>query len=222
VKTVRRLGWGLVVGWAMFWLGWHLRAARLGPVVTPPTAAATRLEAVLPTPGPTGPGAPLDGVPVPAVRLVAADGRTIDLRGLGGHVMVLAFVDPRGGDETARAAAVVRAAWADLGGKAAGAVALAVGVRPEGGRQSPPAASEAPWQLLVGPPDALRRVLRAYHVTVETVGSSVAYTPAVVVVDRRGRSARLLILSAGVSAADQGAALAQVVRTLLGSAAGSH
>ncbi|MCL8208074.1 MAG: hypothetical protein K6V97_08405 [Actinomycetia bacterium] len=159
---------------------------------------------------------------MPAVRLVASDGRAVDLRGPGGHVTVLAFVDPFGGDETALAAAVVRAAWADLGAEARGAVALAVGVRPATDGQSLEAGSEAPWQLLVGPPDALSRVLRAYHVTVETVGSSVAYTPAVVVVDRRGRSARLLILSAGVSAADQGAALAQVVRTLLGSAAGSH
>ncbi|MCL8208221.1 MAG: hypothetical protein K6V97_09155, partial [Actinomycetia bacterium] len=68
MKTVRRLGWGLVLGWAMFWLGWHLRGAPPGPAVTSPTAAATRLEAILPAAGPTGPGAPPGGAPRPPRR----------------------------------------------------------------------------------------------------------------------------------------------------------
>lgn len=204
----------------MFWVGWHLHPAPPSGVESP-TAAATRLEEILPGPGPTGPGVPLDGTPAPPVRLVTAGGRSLSLQELLGRVTVLAFVDPSGGPETTLAAEVVRDAWADLGPRAASAAAVAVGVR-----AVPPGdvtvAHDAPWVAALGPPEALGRLRTTYHVAVETVGHSVAYTPALVVLDRRGRAARLLILSSGVSAARQGDELAQVIRMLAGPAAGSH
>jgi len=135
---------------------------------------------------------------------------------LVGRVVVLAFVDPAGGTETTLAARVVRDAWAQLGSAASRALALAVGVRP------PPANTQAieaaaPWVAVVGPPRALARLRVTYDVTVEPTGRSVAYTPAVVVLDRRGRAARLLILSRGIGAARQGNELARIVRQLGGS-----
>jgi thiol-disulfide isomerase/thioredoxin len=47
------------------------------------------------------------------------------------------------------------------------------------------------WQFLTGSPSALRRVWRAYHVYVAITAGQIDHTPAVYVIDRRGRLARI-------------------------------
>ncbi len=198
----KRIGVGLWLAaliWAAVLLGIHMRGLASPPRVLSVQELANGFAASTIAPVRLPPsGAPLSGVPAPAIRLTGIGGLG-SLAAYRGKVTLVTFVEPgcHGGCEGT--VSVIRQALAALREKRPQVAVLAVSVAGAGLSRSKLAAwwektgIGGPGALLVGSRRQIREVLKAYGITVGTVNGHLQWTPALYVLNGRGQGERLFI-----------------------------
>ena len=142
------------------------------------------------------PGTPLRGV-APGFALANQFGRTISLRAYAGRVVLLAFNDAQCTTICPLTTTAMLQAKALLGAAGSGVALLGVNANPQatGVRwvrdYSRSHGMLHRWDFLTGTAAQLRRVWRAYHIEAQVLAGQIDHTPAVYVIDRRGRLAKL-------------------------------
>jgi cytochrome oxidase Cu insertion factor (SCO1/SenC/PrrC family) len=190
--------------WAAGLLAWEAFFARPAPppvILTPHQAAEGFNVSVSPLGLPNLPGSSLGGRPAPAFALTTQDGRTISLSRLAGKVVVLTFVNT--GQDAPSSVSVLTAdllrdTLKRLGRRGADVVMLAVTVNLAADSASAVRAwSEANGgvTVLTGSAAALRHLWTAYAAEVSGSGATLAYTPAVYVLNREGREETLTVVA---------------------------
>ena len=164
-------------------------------LASPGDSTTTQRDALAHNPS-LDPGTPLNG-PAPDFTLSDQFGHPISLRSFRGKVVVLAFND----SECTTICPLTTTAMLDakqMLGHAGGQVQL-LGVN-----ANPRATSLADvstyselhgmlhaWHFLTGSLPQLRSVWKAYHIEAAVLGGQIAHTPALFVIDRKGRLSRL-------------------------------
>ncbi len=191
--------WMAVGVWAAALLAWQGLAARATPelpVLTPQQAAQGFNVSASPLGLPNLPGTPLGGRPAPPIALTTVSGARMTLKSVAGRVVVLTFVAVGGENgQSSGAGRLLERTRRLLGRRAAGVAMLAVVVDAQVSH-----AALALWQhqhpgvvLLTGAPGALQAVWGAYGVEVRGQGAAASFTPAVYVLNRRGREETLTV-----------------------------
>lgn len=166
-------------------------------------------------------GTPLSG-PAPEFTLTDQFGHAVSLHAFRGRVVILAFNDSRCTTICPlTTTAMVRAQ--QLLGPAGNQVALlGVDANPTAVKIGDVRAYSRlhgmlhRWHFLTGPLPQLKRVWSAYHIASEIQQGQIDHTPALFVIDTRGRLARLYLTQQSYSAVDQfGQLLAQQAAALL-------
>ena len=198
---------GLLVGAAV--LGSHLRprtvsgsaAAIANPVLDPGTALSQ---------------------PAPDFTLTDQFGRSVSLRSFRGKVVILAFNDPVCTTVCPLTTTAMVEAKALLGAAGSNVQLLGVAANPTAtGVKWVRAYSEAhqmthQWRFLTGSLGQLKRVWHAYGIEAQLVNGQIDHTPALYVIDQRGRLSRLYMSEMAFSSVDQlGQELAQSAAALL-------
>lgn len=146
-----------------------------------------------------------NAVRAPELRLVDLQGRLVSLAVLHDRPAIVTFIDPVCRDLCPLEARVLARVHHDLG--AAAPSLIAVSVNPPADTQANLGKDAAVWGLpdswrwAIGPPAALARVWRAYHVGVQTVRKTIAgvsvreiaHTEAAYVIDADGYERALFI-----------------------------
>jgi protein SCO1/2 len=167
------------------------------------------------------PGTALYG-PAPTFTLTDQFGRAVSLRSYRGKVVILAFNDAECTTVCPLTTAAMVQAKALLGPAGAGVELLGVNANPSATAvrwvraYSQVHGMEHQWQFLTGSLPALKRVWHAYHIEARIVAGQVDHTPAVYVIDRQGRYARVYLTQmAYASVSQQAQILAHEVSQLL-------
>jgi len=194
-------------------------AIALGPASHAPSGGA-HLSALQTNPE-LDPGTALHGA-APNFRLTDQFGRGASLRADRGHVVVLSFDDPQCTTICPLSTTTMLDAKAMLGAAGAQVQLLGVSANPQAtGVRWVRAYSSAHgmtnrWRFLTGSLPELRAVWHAYHVEAAVQAGQVDHTPALFVIDRRGRLARLYLTQMAYSSVPQQAqVLAREISTLL-------
>jgi cytochrome oxidase Cu insertion factor (SCO1/SenC/PrrC family)/thiol-disulfide isomerase/thioredoxin len=185
-----------------------------------PAASAGAASALASNPN-VDPGTAISG-PAPDFTLTNQFGREVSLRSLRGHVVVLAFTDavcttvcPLTTTSMVDAKALVGRAGdgVDLIGIDANPTATAVKwVR----AYSLAHGMAHQWQFLTGSLRTLRRVWAAYHILVQIQAGQIDHTPALYVIDAKGRLAEIYETQMAYSSvAQQAQVLAHEISSLL-------
>lgn len=183
-----------------------------------PTPAPSPVLSALATNPDLDPGTPLGGRRAPGFRLVNQFGRPAALRQWRGRVVVLAFVDDRCTTICPLTTMSLLDALHLLGPAASGVQLVGVVANPEALSVSDIASFSSAhgltdsWQFLTGSLRELRRVWHAYGIYAAVVAGHVDHTPAVYIINRRGREETLFETQmAYASVAQQGQILAQAI-----------
>ncbi len=168
-----------------------LGAAPMALAAVNPTADAIVTEAADGTPN-------VVDLPAPPFTLTDQSGRTVSLRSLGGHVVVLTFLDPVCTTDCPLIAQELRVADRMLGAGAAGVDLVAVDINPLYDATTFTSAFDAQegldrlpnWIFLTGPLDQLESVWDHYGAqsAVSPAGAMIAHNDIVYVIDRTGRT----------------------------------
>src|SRR5689334_12138263 len=168
-----------------------------------------------------GPGTPLSR-PAPDFTLVDQFNRSVSLRSFRGKVVILAFNDPVCTTVCPLTTTAMVEAKRMLGSAGSRVQLVGVAANPQAtGVRWVKAYSRAhemtnQWHFATGPLAKLRRVWRAYGIEAALDHGLIDHTPAVYVIDQRGRLRRLYMTQMAYSGVDQlGRALAQNVSRLL-------
>ncbi len=168
------------------------------------------------------PGAPLSGRLAPPFTLRDQAGRPVSLRSYRGRVVMLAFTDA----ECTTVCPLTTAAMVDarrmLGAAGARVALLGIDANPQATsvadvlQYSQVHGLLGQWRFLTGSRAQLRRVWHAYGVDVGIEHGSITHTPALVVIDPRGRLRELYLTQQSYSAVGQlGQLLAEEASRLL-------
>jgi protein SCO1/2 len=144
-------------------------------------------------------GSSLGGVKAPDFRLTNQFGQAVSLSAFRGKVVILAFTDSECTTICPLTTSSMVAAR-DLLGQAGDQVQLlGVDANPDATSQADVMAYSRShgmvnqWQFLTGTPAQLGAVWKAYHVYVQIVGGQIDHTPALFVIDSRGRERELYL-----------------------------
>jgi cytochrome oxidase Cu insertion factor (SCO1/SenC/PrrC family) len=160
--------------------------------------------------------------PAPDFRLTNQFGQRISLSAFRGKVVILAFTDSECTTICPLTTASMLAAK-DLLGKAGDQVQLlGVDANPDATRRSDVMAYSRAhgmvnqWDFLTGSPAQLRAAWKAYHIYVQIVRDEIDHTPALYVIDTRGRERKLYLTTMAYTSIGQaGQLLAQEASSLL-------
>jgi cytochrome oxidase Cu insertion factor (SCO1/SenC/PrrC family) len=192
-----------------------------GPSAGSPRAAGPQQRAAAANPN-LDPGSSLGGVPAPGFRLVNQFGQAMSLSQFRGKVVILAFVDSQC-TTVCPLTTVSMVAARDLLGAAGDRVQL-LGID-----ANPDATSEADvmaysrahgmvnqWDFLTGSRSQLSAVWKSFHIDVQITKGLVDHTPALFVIDPRGREQKVYLTSMAYASVGQEAqVLAQEAAGLL-------
>jgi cytochrome oxidase Cu insertion factor (SCO1/SenC/PrrC family) len=167
-------------------------------------------------------GSSLGGIAAPDFRLTNQFGQQVSLSDFRGKVVILAFTDSECTTICPLTTASMVAAK-DLLGKAGDQVQLlGVDANPTATSQSDVLAYSRShgmvnqWDFLTGSPAQLSAVWKAYHVYVQIVKGQIDHTPALYVIDARGRERELYLTTMAYTTVTQsGQVLAQEASGLL-------
>lgn len=167
-------------------------------------------------------GTSLGGVPAPDIRLTNQFGQPASLSALRGKVVLLGFEDSQ--CTTVCPLTTQSMVWAkQLLGAAGDQVALL-------GVDANPDATTVPdvlaysrthgmlneWNFLTGPLPQLKKIWGDYHIAVQVEQGQIDHTPALFVIDQRGREQKLYLTQMAYSSVSQAAqVLADEISTLL-------
>jgi cytochrome oxidase Cu insertion factor (SCO1/SenC/PrrC family)/thiol-disulfide isomerase/thioredoxin len=187
--------------------------ASSAPVATPATALATNPY--------LDPGTPLSG-PAPRFTLTDQFGRSVSLSSFRGHVVILTFADsvcttvcPLTTTTMTEAKGLLGAAGDRVQLLGVDANPQATAVRYVRGYSTAHGLAHQ-WHFLTGSLAQLRRVWRSYHIDVAIQAGQIDHTPALYVIDARGRWAKIYVTQMAYSSLDQQAQiLAREVSSLL-------
>ncbi len=162
----------------------------------PSSSTATGQASALLTNPNLDPGTALHGA-APDFALTDQFGRSISLHGYAGRVVLLAFNDALCTTICPLTTTAMVAAKALLGAAGAGVALVGVNANPAATAvrwvraYSQTHGLAHQWDFLTGSPAQLRAVWRAYHIEAQVIAGQIDHTPAVYVIDRRGRLAKL-------------------------------
>jgi cytochrome oxidase Cu insertion factor (SCO1/SenC/PrrC family) len=167
-------------------------------------------------------GTSMNGVKAPGFRLANQFGQPISLSAFRGKVVILAFTDSECTTVCPLTTASMVAAK-DLLGRAGDQVQLlGIDANPVATKRSDVMAYSRShgmvnqWDFLTGSPAQLRAVWKAYHIYVQIEKGSVDHTPALYVIDTRGREQKLYLTTMAYTSIGQaGQLLAQEASSLL-------
>jgi cytochrome oxidase Cu insertion factor (SCO1/SenC/PrrC family)/thiol-disulfide isomerase/thioredoxin len=154
------------------------------------------------------PGTPLSA-PAPNFALTDQFGRRVSLDSFRGKVVLLAFNDPVCTTVCPLTTTAMVEAKAMLGAAGSGVQLLGVAANPTAtGVRWVRAYSQAhqmtySWHFLTGPLTQLKPVWREYGIQAQLVHGQIDHTPALYVIDRRGRLSRLYMTQMAYSSVDQ-------------------
>jgi cytochrome oxidase Cu insertion factor (SCO1/SenC/PrrC family)/thiol-disulfide isomerase/thioredoxin len=167
------------------------------------------------------PGTALSGK-APDFTLTSQFGRPVSLHSFRGHVVILAFNDAECTTVCPLTTTAMVEAKGLLGAAGAGVELLGIDANPDATAVKWVRAYSQvhgmlhQWQFLTGTTPQLRAVWRAYHIEVEIEAGQIDHTPALYVIDRRGRLSRLFLTQMAYRSVDQQAQiLAKQVSRLL-------
>jgi cytochrome oxidase Cu insertion factor (SCO1/SenC/PrrC family)/thiol-disulfide isomerase/thioredoxin len=167
------------------------------------------------------PGSAVSG-PAPDFTLTDQFGRRVSLSAFRGRVVLLAFNDSQCTTICPLTTTTMVRAKAMLGRAGAGVQLLGVNANPDATAvRWVRAYSEAhgmlhQWQFLTGSVGQLRRVWRDYHIEAQVDAGQIDHTPALYVIDRRGRLAKIYLTQmAYASLAQEAQIVAREVASLL-------
>jgi cytochrome oxidase Cu insertion factor (SCO1/SenC/PrrC family)/thiol-disulfide isomerase/thioredoxin len=144
------------------------------------------------------PGTPLSG-PAPAFTLTSQFGRPVTLRSYRGHVVLLAFNDAECTTVCPLTTAAMVEAKSLLGPAASGVELLGINANPQATavkwvrEYSQVHGMLHQWQFLTGSPRQLRPVWKAYNIEAQIDAGQIDHTPALYVIDTRGRLAKIYL-----------------------------
>jgi cytochrome oxidase Cu insertion factor (SCO1/SenC/PrrC family) len=171
------------------------------------------------------PGSPLGNVPAPDFRLTNQFGQQVSLSAFRGKVVILAFTDSECTTVCPLTTMSLLAAK-DLLGKAGSDVQLlGVDANPAATAVSDVLAYSRAhgmvnqWDFLTGSQSQLKAVWRAYHIYVQIMHGQVDHTPAVFVIDTRGREREIYLTTMAYATIGQAA---QLMATEVSSLLPSH
>ena len=168
------------------------------------------------------PGTSLGGAKAPNFTLTAQFGQPVSLSSFRGKVVILAFADSECTTVCPLTTQSMLAAK-DLLGKAADQVQLlGVDANPKATAVSDVMSYSQShgmvnhWQFLTGSPSQLKAVWSAYHIAVQIEQGQIDHTPAVFVIDTRGREQKLYLTQMNYASITQaGQILAEAASSLL-------
>jgi cytochrome oxidase Cu insertion factor (SCO1/SenC/PrrC family) len=168
------------------------------------------------------PGTSLGGTAAPGFRLVNQFGQPMSLSQFRGKVVILAFTDSEC-TTICPLTTVSMVEAKDLLGAAGNQVQLlGIDANPRARAVSDVMAYSrahsmvSQWDFLTGSPAQLRAVWRAYHVYVQIQAGQIDHTPALYVIDQRGREQKLYLTQmAYASISQQAQVLAEEAASLL-------
>jgi cytochrome oxidase Cu insertion factor (SCO1/SenC/PrrC family) len=168
------------------------------------------------------PGSSLGGTPAPDFTLTDQYGRPVSLRSFGGKVVILAFTDSQCTTVCPLTTQSLLAAK-ELLGKAGDQVQLlGVDANPQATSVSDVLGySQAHgmvnhWDFLTGSLSQLKAVWSRYHIAVQILQGQIDHTPAVYIIDTRGREQKVYLTQMNYASITQaGEVMAQEVSSLL-------
>ncbi len=167
-------------------------------------------------------GTPLHGLPAPDFRLVNQFGQPMSLSQFRGKVVILAFVDSQCTTVCPLTTASMVEAKDLLGPAGAGVQLLGVNANPEAiGVPAVRAYSLShrmvnQWDFLTGSRAQLEATWRDYHIAAQINAGMVDHTPALLVIDARGREQVIYLTQMAYASVDQSAqVMAQAAARLL-------
>jgi cytochrome oxidase Cu insertion factor (SCO1/SenC/PrrC family)/thiol-disulfide isomerase/thioredoxin len=167
---------------------------------------------------------PGTAISAPAANFTLTDqfGRAVSLRSLRGHVVVLAFTDSQCTTVCPLTSASMVDAKALLGSAGKNVELIGIDANPTATAVKWVRAYSAvhglldQWRFLTGSLRALRRVWSAYHILVQVQAGQIDHTPALFVIDARGRLAEIYETQMAYSSVPQQAQiLAREISSLL-------
>jgi cytochrome oxidase Cu insertion factor (SCO1/SenC/PrrC family) len=168
------------------------------------------------------PGSPAGGAPAPDFGLTDQYGRAVSLSSFRGKVVILAFTDSECTTVCPLTTQSLLAAK-DLLGKAGGQVQLlGVDANPQATTVSDVLSYSQVhgmvnhWDFLTGSPAQLKAVWSAYHIAVQIEQGQIDHTPAVYIIDTRGREQEIYLTQLNYASISQAAeVMAREVSSLL-------
>jgi cytochrome oxidase Cu insertion factor (SCO1/SenC/PrrC family) len=168
------------------------------------------------------PGTSLGGIPAPDFRLVNQFGQPMSLRQFRGKVVILAFADSQCTTVCPLTTASMLAARDLLGAAGDQVRLLGVDANPQATAvRDVMAYSRAhgmvnQWDFLTGSPAQLTATWQAYHVYVQIQAGQIDHTPALYVIDQRGRERKVYLTTMAYDSIGQAAqVLAEEAASLL-------
>ncbi len=147
------------------------------------------------------PGSPLGGQPAPGFRLVNQFGQPMSLAQFRGKVVILAFTDSRCATICPLTTSTMLQARQLLGPAGERVQLLGIDANPKATRVADVMAYSRAhrlvnqWDFLTGPLPRLQAVWHAYHVYVQIQAGQIDHTPALFVIDQRGREQKVYLTS---------------------------
>jgi len=167
-------------------------------------------------------GSTLGDQPAPDIHLVNQFGQHMALSQFRGKVVILAFVDSQCTNVCPLTTVSMLEARQLLGAAGSHVQLLGVDANPKATSVSDAMAYSRAhgmvnrWDFLTGSPSQLEAVWRAYHIAVQIQRGMIDHTPALYVIDRRGRERKIYLTQmAYTSIAQSGQVLAQEAASLL-------
>jgi cytochrome oxidase Cu insertion factor (SCO1/SenC/PrrC family) len=157
------------------------------------------------------PGSSLGGGPAPGFRLVNQFGQPMSLRQFRGKVVILAFTDSQCTTICPLTTASMLEARELLGAAGDQVQLLGVDANPKATAvHEVMAYSRAhgmvnQWDFLTGPPAQLKATWKAYHVYVQIQSGQIDHTPALYVIDQRGRERKIYLTTMAYASIGQAA-----------------
>jgi cytochrome oxidase Cu insertion factor (SCO1/SenC/PrrC family) len=184
-----------------------------------PLSAQARAAAANPD---LDPGSSLGGLAAPGFRLVNQFGQTVSLSQFRGKVVILAFLDSECTTVCPLTSVSMTEAKELLGAAGNRVQLLGVDANPKATAVSDVMAYSRAHSMvnqgefLTGPAAELRAVWKAYHIYVQIQAGQIDHTPALYVIDQRGREQKIYLTSMAYASIGQEAqVLAQEAASLL-------
>jgi cytochrome oxidase Cu insertion factor (SCO1/SenC/PrrC family) len=183
--------------------------------------AASQQKAAMTNPA-LDPGSSLGGIPAPDFTLTDQYGRAVSLRSFRGKVVILAFTDSQCTTVCPLTTQSLLAAKELLGTAGDQVQLLGVDANPQatsvgdvlGYSQAHGMVNH--WDFLTGSLSQLKAVWGGYHIAVEILQGQIDHTPAVYIIDTRGREQKVYLTQMNYASITQaGEVMAQEVSSLL-------
>ncbi|MBO0822505.1 MAG: SCO family protein [Actinobacteria bacterium] len=168
------------------------------------------------------PGSSLGGSPAPNFTLTDQYGRAVSLRSFRGKVVILAFTDSQCTNVCPLTTQSMLAAKDLLGAAGNQVQLLGVNANPDATSVSDVMSYSQThglvnhWEFVTGSPTQLKTVWQSYHIAAQIEHGQIDHTPAVFVIDTRGREQKVYLTQMNYASITQaGQVMAQDVSSLL-------